>query len=173
VRRVSLTAVARVAGGGGSGSCAFSGAASGVSLNGPRDVAVDAAGNVYIADTGRDCVRRVTAGNVSRVAGGGGSTSCAFSGAATGVSLNNPSGVEADTVAGVVYVSDSSRDCIRRVALTTIDPLAGTGGGGYGGDGGPAVAAQLNDPRGLAFTSAGDLLVADRQNDRVRIVNAP
>ena len=88
-------------------------------MNAPRGVAVDAAGNVYIADTGAACIRKVdTAGNVTRFAGGGATTTCNTAVAPTALSLSSPSGLAVDST-GALIVADTGRNCVRRLTATT------------------------------------------------------
>jgi sugar lactone lactonase YvrE len=138
-------------------------------MSSPEGLAVDAAGSLYVADRARQCVRKVTGSTVSRVAGGGASTACSYAGAAGSVSLSGPSAVAA-TPSGAVLVSDSGRNCIRRVSGGTVTPWVGTGTAGSAGDGGPAVGATLRDPGGIAVRPDGDLLFADTGNSEVRYV---
>ena len=93
-------------------------------------------------------------------------------GYATAAQLNNPNGIAVDA-SGNIYVADYFNNRIRKVSLTgIITTIAGTGGAGYSGDGGPATGAQLNNPVGLAFDGGGNLYVADANNDRIRKISA-
>jgi sugar lactone lactonase YvrE len=175
-------------------------------LNGPSGIALDAAGNLYIADTGNSAVRMVSAvtGNIFTVAGtlnnGGVATSagCCFSGdqgLATSAQLYNPAGIAVDGN-GNIYIADSGNNAIR-VVYVGGTPLAGliateyasaataatgdiyTIAGGPGnlpatgnGDGGLASAASLNLPLAVTVDSAGDLYIADSQDQSVRRVDA-
>jgi signal peptidase I len=161
VRRLTATTTAIVAGGGGTTACASTTTATAVSLSGPMSVAVDAAGAVYIADTGRSCVRKVVGTAVSRVAGGGSVTSCTTASTPATVSLSNPQGV-AVASDGSVHVADTGRRCLRTVTTTTVSPLALTGTNSSTGDDGPALAATARAPAMVATASDGDLLFSDR-----------
>ena len=163
--------ISTYAGGGGNGFCGDSGAATSACLNGPRGVVVDPDGNLYIADTGNDRVRKVTAGGtISTVAGGGAGHFCGDGGPATSACLNVPAGVAADD--GVIYIADTANDRVRKVtAGGTISTLAGRGTDGFCGDGGQATDACLFNPRGVVLDAAGNLYVADSSNSRVRKVN--
>lgn len=174
IRRVDAATgvITTVAGGGPNPACTYTGPASAVSLNAPRGVAVDASGTLFIADTGRNCIRRVTSGTVSQVAGGGASTACTFTGAATAVSLNAPSGVAVDT-SGRVIVSDGGRRCVRMVTGGAVAQLAGTGAPGSTGDDGPAVGARLSTPAAVASHPSGTVWIADAGTHRVRRVVGP
>ena len=140
-------------------------------LDYPGGVAVDEAGNLYIADTYNHRIRRVdTAGIITTVAGIGEGSESGGAGPAAEAVLNRPQGVAVDRW-GNLYIADTDSHRIRRVdssgVLTTI---AGTGQGGFGGDGGPAATAQLNYPTGVAVDEAGKVYVADSRNHRIRVL---
>lgn len=153
--------------------------ATGTSLNHPQAVAVDAGNNVYIADTFDNRVLKLMPnGKITSFAGSGKAGYAGDGGAARKAKLSMPTGVAVDS-AGDVYIADASNNVIRKVDATkgTITTVAGDyardraendGRGGYSGDGGPAVKAQLNDPQGVAVDSAGDLFVADTLNNAIR-----
>lgn len=161
VRRVTGGNVSSVAGGGATTGCTGSAAASAVSLSRPIDVAVDTTGAVYIADTGRACVRRVESNTATVAMGGGATTACASAVSPTAISLLAPEGVAVDPT-GTVYVVDTGRRCIRAANGATTRRVALTGTSGSAGDGGPAIAATARTPSGIATTPSGDLLVSDR-----------
>jgi uncharacterized repeat protein (TIGR01451 family) len=133
-------------------------------------VATDRFGNTYVS-TSLNCVFRVDAtGMIERIAGNGQGGYSGDGGSALAAQLNGPQGVAIDT-AGKVYIADQYNQRIRMVDLTgTITTVAGTGLGGYNGDGQPATSAQLNDPRGIAVDAAGNLYIADFGNERIREV---
>ena len=170
VREVSGGTIVTVAG---SGSCGYSGdggPATSAELDHPDGVAVDAGGDLYIADTDNCRVRKVSGGTISTVAGTG---SCAYSGdggAATAAELNDPQGLAVDG-SGDLYIADRSNCRVRRVSAGTITTIAGTASCGYSGDGGPAASAALRAPYGLAVDAGGDLYIADRSNCAVRKVS--
>jgi sugar lactone lactonase YvrE len=141
----------------------------------PTGVAVDAAGNVFVADSGNHRVRRVDAatGRITTVAGTGERGYDGDDQPAAAAALNWPTGVAVDA-AGNLFVADRFDHRVRRVEAATglIATVAGTGKGGYDGDRKPATAAQLNEPVGVALDAAGNLFVADRDNHRVRRVDA-
>ncbi len=162
--------------GSGTSGCCFDGSpATQARLNAPRDAAVDAQGNVYIADTSNNRIRKVSAttGTISTFAGTGTSGFSGDGGAATAAKLSSPAGVAVDT-AGNVYIADSSNNRIRKVNASNgiITTVAGNGSTGYSGDGGQATAASLFYPRGLAFDGNGNLLIADASHHAVRRVSA-
>ena len=145
-------------------------------LHDPSGVAVDGAGNVFIADTDNNRIRKVDgAGVISTVAGTGQGGFGGFSGdggPATASWLDYPGGVAVDG-AGNVFIADGSNNRIRKVdAAGVISTVAGTGEREFGGDGGPAVQAQLNEPGGVAVDGAGNVYIADRGNNRIRKVDA-
>jgi len=175
IRKVVGGTMSQVAGSGtGTASaCTFSGAATSVILSTTvSDVDIDASGNVYIADTGSACVRKVASGTVSQFAGGGSNTACTYTGAATGVSLSAPGGIAVDSL-GRVLIADTSRRCVRIVDSGTVRLVAGTGTSGNLGDNGPAVAARLSTPSDVGANATGDLWIADTGTDRIRMVQGP
>jgi len=150
------------------------GPADSASLATPISVAVDATGNIYIADAGNNVIRKVDpAGIISTFAGNGTGGYSGDGAAATDAELYEPWGVAVDD-GGNVYISDAGNNVIRKVDVSgTITTFAGSGVGGYSGDGGPATSAQLLNPRwGIAFNSSGSVYIADNGNNVIRIVNS-
>ena len=149
-------------------------AANSTSLNQPVGLALDAAGNLYIADSQNDRIRSVTPGGViNSVAGGypGWSGNGGDGGPAVPCNLGTPLGVTVDG-AGNVYIADSENHRIRKVTPGgIISTVVGTGVAGNYGDGGPAIYAQLNRPWAVVADAAGDLFIADYNNSRIRMVN--
>jgi uncharacterized protein (TIGR03437 family) len=135
-------------------------------LDHPIGLALDAAGDLYIADTNNDRIRIVNAvtGNITSLSTGS-------------YILNSPKGVAVDA-AGNVYIADTNNSRILKVApsnsITITTTFAGLDNGawGYSGDGGPAASAQLNYPYGVALDAAGNLFIADTNNQRIRRVSA-
>ncbi len=170
IRKVDAAGnIATVAGGG--SSFGDGGAAVRAQLDGPSGVAVDGAGNLYIADWWNNRIRKVdAAGNISTVAGGG--SSFGDGGAAVRARLDGPSGVAVDG-AGSLYIADASNDRIRKVDTAgVITTVAGVGMHGFGGDNGAAVQAWLNNPTDVAVDGSGNLYIADLFNQRIRKVDA-
>jgi sugar lactone lactonase YvrE len=164
--------ITTVAGNGAAGYSGDGGAATGACLDSPGGVAVDSSGNLYIADTLNQCIREMAVtGIITTVAGNGTNGYSGDGGAASSASLNCPSGVAVDAV-GNLYIADTSNNCIRVVAANgVITTVAGNGAAGYSGDGGAATNASLYSPRGVAVDSAGNLYVADSDNEIIRKVD--
>lgn len=160
-----------VAGNGFKGFSGDGGAATSASLNEPRGLSMDTAGNLYIADFGNYRVRKVSpAGVITTVAGNGQFGFSGDGGLATAAALK-PSGVAVDT-AGNLYIADPNNSRIRRVtAGGIVTTLAGNGQSGFSGDGGPASAASLNFPYGIAIDAAQNIYIADTSNYRIRKVS--
>jgi PASTA domain/NHL repeat len=144
-------------------------------LNVPEGVAVDGAGNVYIADRNNGRIRKVnTAGVITTFAGGGNPIppDIGDGGPATSARVALPDGVAVDGQ-GNVYIADRDQMRVRKVnAAGIITTIAGNGTQGEGGDGGPATSAQLRFPHGLAVDGLGNVYISDYGNHRVRKVDA-
>ena len=162
-------------------------------LDGPSAVAVDGAGNLVIADSGNERVRVVaartgtfygramTVRHIYTVAGNGTFGFSGDGGAATAAELRIPQDAVVDS-AGNLVITDSENYRVRVVAASTgtfygqamtpgdVYTAAGNGTGGFSGDGGPALSAELNHPQGVAVDAAGDLLVVDVGSNRIREV---
>jgi uncharacterized protein (TIGR03437 family) len=174
VRKVSPNGtISNFAGNGGAGSSGDGSAATSAQLHGPEGLAVDAAGNLFIADTLNAKVRKVSAasGVITTVAGSGTPGYGGDGSAATSAQLNLPIGVAVDA-GGNVYIADFGNSRVRKVSAsgTTIGTVAGNGSTGYSGDGGLAAKAQLNGPQGVAVDAAGNLYIADTENNAIREV---
>jgi len=163
-----VTGTASYTGDGGSGRAA--------TLNGPTAVALDQKGNLYIADTGNNVIRRLDAitGIITTVAGNGtacakNTNTCGDGGAATSANLNGPMGV-AVSATGEIYIADTNDNRIRKVDTAgIITTYAGTGKPTWSGDGGLATLATLNSPMGIAFQGT-TLYIADNLNNRIRLI---
>jgi sugar lactone lactonase YvrE len=172
IRRIAPNGViSTVAGTGVKGFSGDGGPAVNARLSGPHDVAVDGAGNVYIADAANHRIRRVTADGVIRTVAGTGSAGFNGDGiAATAARLNRP---KALVLAGSrFWFSDGDNNRIRRVDLSSgiISTVAGTGVAGFSGDGGPALRARIRAPRAIDRDTQGNLYFADSRNNRIRRV---
>jgi sugar lactone lactonase YvrE len=134
-------------------------------------VGVDNLGDFFIADSANDRVREVNAsGLIATVAGNGTIGFSGDGGAATNAQLYHPAAVAADS-AGNLYIADEANDRIRQVAANgVISTLAGNGTDGYAGDGAAATNASLSSPSGVAVDAAGNLYIADQDNQRIRQV---
>lgn len=136
-------------------------------------IAVADDGTVYVSDSGAHRVRAIRDGVITTVAGDGQLAWTGDGGPASVASLNWPTALDVDD-AGNLYIADTFNHAIRKIAADgTITTIAGDGGAGFSGDDGPAVAAKLSQPNGVAFDPADDsLYVADRANFRVRRIDA-
>jgi len=175
----------------GTGTAGYSGnsvPAATAQLDGPAGVAVDAAGNVYIADTNNSEIREVNVnrGNslavnntITTIAGNGSGAYSGDGGAAVASALNHPLGLVVDPSFNV-YVADTNNEVVREIVASTgfiktfagTPPTNGNTHGGYSGDGGPATSALLSGPSALALDAAGDLYIADTGNNVVRQVSS-
>jgi len=160
------------------GSAGYNGdghAATSALLFSPQGLAFDASGNLYIADTGNNCIREVSAASqfITTIGGNG---SGGFSGdgaAAISAQFDQPWGV-AVAVSGNLYVADFGNNRVRKIDVATgiVTTVAGNGSSSYTGDGGPATVATLNGPAGVATDAAGNLYIADSENNAIRKVNS-
>jgi len=170
IRKVSGGVITTAAGNGTQGFSGDNGAASGAELNSPIGVAVDSAGNLYIADTYNQRVRKVANGVITTVAGNGTAGYSGDNGPATSAQLSYPWAVTVDS-AGNLYIADYGNNRIRKVSGGVITTVVGSGAQGSGGDGGAATNAQLYAPSGVALDGAGNLYIADYGNNRIREVS--
>ena len=167
--------IAALAGNGSFGTTGDGGSATAALLREPRGVAVDASGNVYIADQEAHAIRRVnTSGNISLFAGTGAKGFAGDGGAAAQARFNSPTGLAVDTTRNHLYVADTGNHRIRRIDLAnnTITTFAGTGVAGLNADG-AATSTQLNYPGAVTVDGAGVVYIADTNNHRlVRVANS-
>ncbi len=172
VRKISAAGtITTYAGNGTTGYTGDGGPASAAGLPGPSGLAMDASGNVYICADGTHVRKVNSAGTISTFAGNGGTGFSGDGGPATAAQLHNPVSVTADGL-GNVFIADQLNRYIRKVNTSgIISSIAGIGSSGYGGDGGPATTATLNDPWGIAADAAGNLYIGDHGNNRVRKIN--
>jgi sugar lactone lactonase YvrE len=166
--------ITTVIGDGRSGYTGDGGPATSAQLYGPQALTYDAAGNLYIADSNNNVIRKVnTAGIISTFAGNGQYGFGGDGGPATSASFAGPVGMVVDS-SGLFYVADTQNNRVRRIdSAGTISTIAGGGNPTDGiGDGGLATAAAVGSPEGLTFDSAGNLYIADADNGRVRKVDS-
>ncbi|KAA0932104.1 NHL domain-containing protein [Streptomyces apricus] len=170
IRKVTTDGtITTIAGTGATGFKGDDGPAVQAQLNRPYAVAVDSAGTLYITDGNNHRVRKITTdGTITTVAGTGVAGFGGDDGPATAARLNLPLGVAIDST-GTLYVSEYNNHRVRKITTDgTITTVAGTGTAGFGGDDGPAAAAQLRNPFGLAVDCVDTLYIADHLNNRIR-----
>ena len=141
----------------------------------PSDLSVDSSGNIFIADSGNQRIRKVDAatGNIQTVAGNGTFGFSGDGGPATNAELAQPTGVYADS-SGNIFIADAGNNRIREVVATAgnIQTVAGNGTFGFSGDGGPATSTTLNVPTDVYADGSGNLFISDTFNNRIREVVA-
>jgi trimeric autotransporter adhesin len=175
VRQVTVSTglITTVAGTGIAGYSGDGGRATLAGLNSPRGIAVDAPGNIYIADSNNNRIRMVTksTGVITTVAGGGDSARIGDGGLAITAYLESPHGIAVDA-SGNLYISQLFGDRVRKVTKISgvITTVVGTGKYGYSGDGGLATSATLSRPWGVAVDASGNIYVAEEMNHRIRMV---
>lgn len=173
IRKISTTGIiTTIAGNGTAGFSGDGGPATAALLNRPFDITEDASGNLYFTDNINYCVRKIdVAGVITTIAGNGVNAYTGDGGPATAASLSKTAGIVLDG-AGNIYIGDQFNHVIRKVNTAgIITTIAGTGTAAFSGDGGPATAAALSYPNYLIFNSAGELIITDNGNHRVRKLN--
>jgi sugar lactone lactonase YvrE len=139
----------------------------------PSQVCCDSLDHIYFADPLNHSVWKLNGntGALTKVAGNGTSGSTGDGGPATSAQLNKPEGVCVDGL-GNIYIGDTENHRIRKVSLSgNISTVAGTGSGGYSGDGGLAINAKLKKPNGVSVDSSGNIFIADTENHCIRKVD--
>ncbi|MDB5004517.1 MAG: repeat containing protein [Mucilaginibacter sp.] len=142
------------------------------SFFGPQGIAIDAAGNLYVADTENYKIRKITpAGVVTTIAGAGqvNLPNAPLNGSTSVATFTYPLGIAVDAT-GNIYVSDTFAYMIRKISGTTVSTLAGSNVGGAAN--GTGAAASFNDPAGIAIDASGNIFVADADNNQIRKVTA-
>jgi len=148
------------------------GPATGAMINGEWGAAIDGAGNMYIGDRFNNRIRKIThSGIITTIAGTGASGFGGDGGPATAALLYQPAGVAVDS-SGNVYIADCLNQCVRAISTSgRISTIAGTGTGGYTGDGGAATIAKIDHPGGICIDKSGNIYFTDMTNNCVRKVN--
>ena len=174
IRRVDLASgvITTVAGGATAGWAGDGGPATAAQLQDPKAVWAAPSGDLYIADSGNERIRRVDpSGTISTIAGTGVQGYSGDGGPAIAAQFDGPRSLTGDG-AGNLYIADDNNNRVRRIDPSGIvTTLAGTGTPAFSGDGGPARAAELNHPRGVAVDGRGDVFIADSMNHRIRMVD--
>ncbi|MDE1175681.1 MAG: Ig-like domain repeat protein [Edaphobacter sp.] len=171
IRKVDLAGmVTTVAGTGEQGFAGDGGPATSAQLDSPAGVTVDASGNLYIADTHNQRVRKISNGTITTIAGTGSAGFSGENGAAVSAQLSTPSALALDS-SGNLYIADTDNHRIRKISGTTITTVAGNGEQGFSGDGAAATAAGIDSPNGVAVDASGRIYIGDTHNQRVRVVN--
>lgn len=177
IRKINLTTgiVTTIAGTGTAGFSGDNGSPTSAQLNLPTALAVDPAGNLYIADTQNHRIRKInaTTGTITTIAGDGTQGFTGDTGPATTASIDSPTGIAVD-VAGNLYLADTHNHRIRKITAATgqITTIAGTGAEAYSGDNATATSANLALPHGLTLDATGNLYLADTRNHRIRRIDA-
>ncbi len=178
IRKVNSNGIiSTIAGTGIAGLSGDGGQASLAQLYSPEGIAIDLAGNLYIADNYNMRVRKIaTDGVISTIAGSGiypnNIGSGGDGGLATSAKLYNPQDVAVDQY-GNVYIADASNKRIRKVNTNgIISTIAGKGTSSYSGDGGEAINAEIASPWGIDVDDLGNVYVADFINNRIRMINS-
>ena len=170
IRKMTPEGVVTTLAGSPGNSGSVDGAGAAAQFSSPYGVAVDGGGNVFVADSGNNAIRRITsAGIVTTFAGKAGPNAGNANGNSTDARFNNPSGLATDA-AGNLYVSDTNNHTIRKITaaglVTTLAGLAGT----KGSSDGIGLSARFSSPTGIAVDSAGNIYVADTGNVTIRKV---
>lgn len=170
VRKVDADGMISIVAGTSSGYSGDGGAATNARLRQPFGTISDSAGNLFIADSGNHCIRKVdTNGIITTIAGNGTTTYTGDGGLASNARLGLPTGVAVDA-SGNILIADRSYQRIRKAeASGVITTIAGTGTAGYNGNG-PAVLSRLNNPNSVVADRQGIIFIADQSNNRVRKV---
>jgi uncharacterized protein (TIGR03437 family) len=170
IRRVNGGTITAFAGSGVVGTAGDGSSAAAAQFNLPLGIALDNAGNLYIADANNYKIRKVSNGTITTVAGTGTAGYSGDGGPATNATFFFPDGISLDA-AGNLYVADVTSNRIRKISGGVISTVAGNAGiAAFSGDGGLAMNASLSNPQSVAVDSAGSLYIVDTFSNRVRRV---
>ena len=175
VRKVNTSGIiSTIAGDGTASSTGDGSAAISATLNAPSGIAIDASGNVYIAEEDGNRIRKInTSGNISTIAGDGTASSTGDGATATAATIDGPTELTFDA-AGNLYIAETNGNRIRKIttATGTITTVAGNGLSGSTGDGGLATAARIKKPSGIEFDEEGNLFIVESTGRYIRKVSA-
>jgi uncharacterized protein (TIGR03437 family) len=163
-------AISTYAGNGSAGFSGDNGAPASAQFSSPLGIAFDSSGNLYIADSVNQRVRKISNGTITTVAGNGTAGYSGDKGPATSAEMLGPSGVAVDS-SGNIYIADTGNHVVRMVSNGNITTIAGNNIGGYVGDGGTATNAELEFPTSVAVDSSGNVYIADSGNNVIRKVS--
>jgi GNAT superfamily N-acetyltransferase len=172
IRKITSGTITTIAGTGFAGFSGDGSAATSAKLDLPSGIAVEASGNLYIADTNNHRIREISGGTISTIAGDGEELYAGDGGAATAAALDSPTSVAVSNT-GIVYIADRLNQRMRAVTVGgVISTVAGSGlpsfSGSFGGDGANASAAALARPAGVSVDASGNVFIADTDNQRIR-----
>jgi sugar lactone lactonase YvrE len=176
IRKINLTTgILTTVAGSAPGFAGDTGPATSAQFNLPTALAIDATGNLYIADTGNHRIRELTSATaiITTIAGTGTQGFSGDNGPATSAAIDSPTGLAVDA-AGDLYLADTHNHLIRKItaATRTIATIAGNGSPGFSGDTAAATSATLALPHGLSLDAVGNLYLADTSNHRIRRIDA-
>jgi len=174
-KRADAQIISTIAGNGIQGDSGDAGAAISCTLSWPDGIAVDQHGNLFIANSGSNSIRKVNAGTgiINTIAGDDTAGYSGDGGLAINARLNGPVGITIDT-SGNLFIADQYNQCIRKITASTgiITTIAGNTTQGYSGDNGPAINAEFNTPTGIAIDKYQNLYIADAYNQCIRKISA-
>jgi sugar lactone lactonase YvrE len=148
------------------------GTGSAASFDTPGGIAVDTSGNLYVADSGNDLIRKITPARVVSILAGSAGTPDSIDGTGSAARFDYPIGIAADT-SGNLYVADTDNSTVRKITPAgVVSTLAGSANFGRGSADGSGSAASFNDPEGITADAAGNLFVADSGNDTIRMITS-